>query len=471
MPYLADEEEKQLESQQPQQVSGQSSVISGSNAPMQKGAKSSGSYTNLNTYLQANKPQAQQMGQQVAGGIEQKANQAQQDIDAFKQAGNQQVAAKTAQDITSQLQQPTQNAQQYQQFRQTGGYSGPTSLENVSGYQQAQKSGTEATQAVQNVGSEAGRTELVKQQYARPSYSAGQQKLDTMLVSRNPEAKTALQQTADKWKNLNDTLSGATQQVGQQVQQNVATAAKNKELAAQTENEFINKYRGDLQAKADEHNKTQGAKYQDLLAELGSDTGVSADTLANLGLMENQQLYNTDLRNYLSPEAIQATASDVATPEQRQYWNDLNNLLGRQDNSIGQGQELRGVKLDTEKLQKDLSGSKAEVEKVAATPIPTTIPAGPTYAEMISSNKTPEQFIHERYMSNPDYQNNIINHAIKLAKQQGMAFARMNIHQLNPIIEAVKAQEAKNANDQLVRFKRETNYDRRINPAKSTKTI
>ena len=56
------------------------------------------------------------------------------------------------------------------------------------------------------------------------------------------------------------------------------------------------------------------------------------------------------------------------------------NLLGRQDNSIGAGQELKGTQFDTEKLKSDLTQAEAEVQQRAAVPVPgTAIPGGPTF--------------------------------------------------------------------------------------------
>lgn len=456
MPFIQDDENQQNAPQ------GGGSIVGGQ-APSGKAPASSGSFANINKYLEANKPQAAQMGQQVAGSVEQSAQQAQQQTEALKATPGQAPQAQTSESIRAQLAAPTQNAQQYQQMRQTGGYTGPQSVEQAQGYQEARKTSQEAAQKVGQLGTESGRMGLVEQQFARPQYALGQKRLDTSLVSRNADAKGALEQAGQKWQGIENMFSNAANQAGTQIAKNVAQANANKQLAADTENQVVNEFRGGLQAKADEYNRQQAALKDALSSELGKDYNISQDTLDKLGLMSGQQIYNLNLGNYITPEAVQATVSDVATPEQRQYWGNLMNLLGRQDNTVGAGQELKGTQIDMERLKTDLSNASKEVQQRAAAPVPTSIPGGPTFKEVLDSGKSMTKFTMDKFANDPNYQQNIRNQAEKVAiEQYGLTKYKPY---LDEVTNAVLTQESKNLADQMQKFRTETSYDRRVNPA------
>ncbi|TXG85833.1 MAG: hypothetical protein E6R13_01595 [Spirochaetes bacterium] len=74
-------------------TSGQSSIISGNNSSIvpQEREKTSGSFTNLQSYLNANSDQASQMGTRVAGKIDEKATEATSKLQGLSDKFNQQV--------------------------------------------------------------------------------------------------------------------------------------------------------------------------------------------------------------------------------------------------------------------------------------------------------------------------------------------------------------------------------------------
>ena len=76
MPFAApiqDDEKKQQEQGQSQNVSGVSGGFASVNVPGQEGGsqkkQGSGRYTNIQQYLDANKQQAGQMGEKIAGSV------------------------------------------------------------------------------------------------------------------------------------------------------------------------------------------------------------------------------------------------------------------------------------------------------------------------------------------------------------------------------------------------------------------
>ena len=182
-PRIDDEEEKK------QQEQGGGVNISGTSTsfdtvPGQEAAggsksqKSSGQYTNIQSYLDANRPQSDAMGQKIANDVTGKAQSAESKIGQF---GSQQFKA-DAYDPTDALNRAEslneQEKAQYKNVKQTGGYTGPSTIDQAQGYQDTQKDSQKAIQDVNNTKTEQGRQALLKQTYARPQYSAGENKLD-----------------------------------------------------------------------------------------------------------------------------------------------------------------------------------------------------------------------------------------------------------------------------------------------------
>lgn len=365
MPFLLnDEEEKQQNQSGPQNISGQSSVINqpGQNQGQQK---SSGSYTNLQTYLDANKEQAGQMGQNIVQGVESTAQQANKNINKFKQDNSQQTAQLNEDQIRQSLQKPTENVDQYRTLRTTGGYQGPQSVDQAQGYQEAMKTGQQASEKVKKIDSEEGRNQLVSEQYTRPQYTTGQRKLDTYLVSKDPNARSGLENTFQRWNNLDNLLNTAVSDVGNTINQNIQNATQNKGLIADTENKVKQEYISDLQNKANEFNKNREREIAGFIQNINKGT-IDSRMIDEFGLDLGTKLYNTDLASYISPDYTQATASSMMDQNQRDYWKNLNSLLGIEDNSL----DINAARpsdqiIDKSRLQQDLATRAKDFEEWA----------------------------------------------------------------------------------------------------------
>jgi hypothetical protein len=220
-----DEENTSSESQQakPAVPTTQSSSTLGSSqgtsaASSQKASgaapSSSGQFTNIQNYLQANKQGAKQLGQGVAQKVGAKVASGIEDIGKAKQTSVQNV-----QTIGQQGQQAQQQGQQAVQAIRTGGAQDLTlaeqqakqGLSNEFG-QNIQKSQFENLQNLTNKKQElnelgaqtrtgTGQQAILQRTYAKPDYTSGQSRFDSLLLGSSKEGQEG--------------LSKARQQVGQ----------------------------------------------------------------------------------------------------------------------------------------------------------------------------------------------------------------------------------------------------------------
>jgi len=187
----------------------------GAGAPGQSGTgqadpTSSGSWTNLNSYLSANSDQASSMGQTIGGNVGGQAGQSQKDLSSLGQGFQNQ---QPYQDINN-----TSGAQVDQAFSDPSQYSGaiPKSTSkaesylnnsygampatsDITQYQGAngqswaglQNEYNTANNNLQNTQSESGRGVLLKDQYGKngQQYNQGEQSFDQLLLQQDPNSQ------------------------------------------------------------------------------------------------------------------------------------------------------------------------------------------------------------------------------------------------------------------------------------------
>ena len=350
-------------------ISGQSasfqSNVPGQEATESKGAseKSSGQYTNIQSYLDANKTQADSMGQNITGQITQKAEDANQKISSF-QAQAPKVEAYDPNKVLGNVTQVNDaDKAQYKQIKQTGGYTGPQSVDQAAGYQDTVKAAQLASQDVKNAGNEFGQQQLLKKTYTRPDYSAGQTKLDQVLLQNSAGSKAALEGLAQKYAGLDQALSGATQSYGTAINDANQAALQNKKNIAQAEAQAKKFLLDPIQARADQTNTSNSELIGRISKDLGDDE-LSEETLRILGINDGQKLYDLNLGNYFNQDLTQAGLNNVANAEERQKYAALQGLF--EDPTMNQidanGKEIKAVGFNKEKFDKDLSGKKLEHE-------------------------------------------------------------------------------------------------------------
>ena len=215
MPFLAN-----LKKNEEENISGESAVINpgAQNIAAPKPVKNSGSWTNLNAYLDANKGNAEQMGATIAGKISDQGSKTQGLIDDSKtdftakaDAGtisNLSNAQKDAEDITKAARYNADNAQindeQINRFKEVSNaqYKGPADLSFSDYYSDAQKNLNKSNEYKSNAQNDEGRFNLLQEFFNRPTYSQGQKAFDNLLIQGNQDAKNNIQNSANSLNNL-----------------------------------------------------------------------------------------------------------------------------------------------------------------------------------------------------------------------------------------------------------------------------
>lgn len=371
----------------PQPLGQQAAVVTG-NAPAQQeaGKTASGSFTNLNSYLDANKDQG--FGQQVAGKLDNVVTGARTAQDTaeqqFKTAADQ-GSVDTDQGMLDQVRVKPQDVDVagFAKMRDAS-YSGPNTLSDAPDiYSPAQAATAKAYQSSQQTKDAPGRKAFLDQQYGsgagRFDYSPGQQKLDNLLIQQDPSSKEAFQsvwQKADEANNRFGTLSTALDQYASGKKASTAAtrqAARGTVGIDDSGNWNNSGVTGDDLSSLDKYVAAQKAE---LAKERGqvepsfdakSISGLSPETLQRLGISSDQfggfdlrppifrgsrfekyyQPYQLDAGNLLgvNPRNYASNAADVdlnrstlASPEAQARIAALSQLAGKENSFIAPGQ-------------------------------------------------------------------------------------------------------------------------------------
>ena len=370
MPFLPkffkdDEEENQNQSN----ISGTSTSFDlpganqASNTP--KAPKKSGSWTNLNQYLDSNKEQAGAMADKVSSGIDSVANQASSKIEQVKSSApgaiEQLSADKIRTDYLDRAQQ-LDDAQknQYNTLKSTGGYSGPSDIYQIDGFTDAQSLTSKADQQLKQSKTEGGRQELLKETYKRPTYTQGQSTLDNLLVQNDPNSRVKFNEVQNKWSGLNEFLGTAQNDISSTIQDNISKAYQNKSLLPNVEQTYVDEFLNPIQQRATEANIINPELIQNILNDTKDET-LSEDTLAKLGLATGSKIYDLDLSSYVTPDYTLANADNMATAEERGKYLALMKLIGADASAIKEtGKSFDPVTFDSAKFNADLASKDAE---------------------------------------------------------------------------------------------------------------
>lgn len=346
----------------------------------EKKEKSSGQYANLQQYVSANQPQAQQMGAKVAQGVEQAGQEAQQKVEQFGQQKPTVAAFDPNQYIQNAPQLSQEQKQTYQQTKSTGGYSGPQSIEQAQGYTEAQKASQSASDKAKMAATEVGQQELLRQSYSRPSYTQGETKLDQVLLGGNQQSKQNLANLSQKYSGLSDLFGTKAQEVGQGINESVQQALRNRENIVTAEGQAWNDLVNPIQQRADQYNAQRPQMYQNLYNDL-LDDALLEETLSKLGLQEGQSLYDLNLGDYISPNETVMGLNDLANQDERTKYKALADLF--QDQSRTQlsdtGSIQKDVNFEKEKFMSDVGKRQQSYGEVLNQP--SAVAQGKTIAE------------------------------------------------------------------------------------------
>lgn len=379
---------------------------------------SSGQWTNVNSYLNANSDQAPALGQTIAGNVSGQAAQAQSDLGSVVSGFQNQNPYQNLNNTTSsQVDQAFSDPSQYA-ATSTNGVSTPADISKPESYLNntwgvtpqssdiTQYSGaagspnwgtvqsdyTTANQNLQNTQSEAGRDNLLSNQYGKngQTYNTGEQSFDQLLLQGNPDNQTALnnvynqyspgesaQQSSAATGGMPLDLYNATQgaQAYNTQEQNKATG-----FQTQANTDLGNQITGlnnNIAGEVNSDNANFGTPYNQLKQALQSgilssaqvqQLGIGSDVQAsNPGLFGNAGIttYGVDpgayLKESLNPYTGAGASNAAATSGD---WNNFSGLRALVGGYTGPNQASAQAQLS----QNGLTGTQATAPTVSGTP-------------------------------------------------------------------------------------------------------
>ena len=249
---------------------------------------SSGTFTNLSSYLNANQGGAQNLGTQVGNKISTDVGKASSDLSSANDAFRNQVAANTNTASTDYIANAVAAPKDYvndETFAKdlSGAYGGPSSFLGTKDAQNALGSIQNAQQTAQLAGTEGGRTQLINQVSAAP-LSRGGANLDQWLVQGNQPALSTVQGAADSATPLQTNYDTAVSEGDKAAQ---AATKGNQDLRSQILQGLMtgqSAYNNQLQAKATDLASKMNANNQAVANYLKTGTGDVGTVLPQLGM-------------------------------------------------------------------------------------------------------------------------------------------------------------------------------------------
>lgn len=239
---VSDEEKKKLEDQQaaggaPESgVAGGSSLLGGGGtAALSSGdaaAPSSSGWTNLRSYLDANKEQGADLSGRVAGAITDQGSAAQSAIQGGVTDYQSKLDASQPGDVSGMLSSASadpsafasnpDNLARFKSLR-SGIFNGPDAFDLQPNYAELAQKASEASDLGKTAQSQGGQRELIRN--LSPNQTAGQLDLNQLLVSGEPSARDTISKAAEPFANLRSQFDTDV---------NTANQARNKAMADTT---------------------------------------------------------------------------------------------------------------------------------------------------------------------------------------------------------------------------------------------
>lgn len=341
--------------------------IPGQESSGDKTQKSSGNYANIQSYLDANKDQGDQMGQTIASNISTKAEDATNKINTLNSKAPTAAAYDPNEAYNNLGSLTDEQKATYKQEKATGGYDGPTTVDKVDGYADTQKATTDAASLVKNAGNEYGQQQLLKDTYARPQYSAGENKLDQVLLQNSAGSKAAIEGVSNKYADLEKLFNETSKNVGNSINSANTQALANKQnILAAEQNQWKNLV-DPIQARAAQMNIDNPALINRITQD-ASDNKLSDETLSLLGLTPGQKIYDMNLGSYITPNQTQVGLNQAANSQERSKYQALADLVGDPTRTeiTADGKTINPVTFNKEQFDKDNAAKLAELNRIFA---------------------------------------------------------------------------------------------------------
>lgn len=225
-----------------QSLGEESPIVTGNSATQTPGkGTSSGAFTNLQSYLDANKDL--KFGEQVAGQVGSKLDEAESAQNQAKTNFQSDVDKNTVSEDKSLLDRLSSspeslagNQNDFEKFSKMrdARYGGPNNLEETSYYDPAYQKTQNALSTVNATKDEAGRKAYLQNQYGsgagRYDYTSGMQKLDNLLIQNDPNSKKAFEDLRTRGNQVGQNFSSLSDYLNQYAQ-----GAKNQTAATRAD--------------------------------------------------------------------------------------------------------------------------------------------------------------------------------------------------------------------------------------------
>lgn len=313
-----------------------------------------GNFVGIQQYINANKPQSQQLANNVAGYVNDLGNTArstqQSSGEQFQQAVDQNTVDLNK-DLYSKAQsnpdQVASDAAQKSEFQKmyNANYAGPSSFESSDFYKPAQTSTKAATDAASLIGTPEGQKQVVSNfQKSSAGYSnPGALTFDSLLLQGAPNARDTLSNAASNQKDLQANLDALASEKNLAAK-NAATTTNatgqtvrgtfgNEQLQTAIQNALIKK--------ASDAQTAASSTGQSVIEKLNKGQQLSPDELTSIGLNPQKvsQIYEGEktlpnITPYISVGNPSINAQNIATPEDYARYQALNELTGQKANYL-----------------------------------------------------------------------------------------------------------------------------------------
>lgn len=273
---------------------GQAAAGGAAAGPDQKATKS-GSWSNLMSYIDANKGNDTALGERVKGTVDAQAKQADEIKNSYQTAANTAISANTVKDsgVLDQLKNdPTKIDKAKFQTQYNASYNGPQSADQINNYAQAyqQANNVQGTAKLAS-GDQADRIQLLDKSFARPSYSQGERQLDSFILGGGEGGQQKLKEIGQNYGNYGDQFKSLVGGIDQNINQAKVDTAATKTTTQQAANEAkarFDKSMADAKAASDAKNQADRQRYEAAAAgDQGTLEGFGYDKSA-VGYLKNK---------------------------------------------------------------------------------------------------------------------------------------------------------------------------------------
>jgi len=356
----------------------------------------SGAFTNLNSYLDANKGNDGAMGQAVQANTDKTISEIGGNASRFADNTNQKVQAATVKDkgvIAGLASNPIDVKKTDFDNQYNATYAGPKDVTAEEGYSDINQSHSRLSNMGNSLNDFSGRQEVLKNTYNHPKYSQGEQQLDSFILGGGEQGQQSIRNIQSNIGNANTGWANTLATLGQNIQgaqqatedtklatRNAATAAQKSALSA------VDAAKNAAGKENYDRNKAEFELKRDLDMPGSWRHNSAVKTLNKMGVSAELIQYATDNNIPLSSlvkGGTQVAVGDKISAADASRYNAIQALLGEKGDSFDKNANISGTGIDStvlgnvqaglaDKKAKDAAGAKvaaelqAEKERLAA---------------------------------------------------------------------------------------------------------